>query len=74
MPSAFIHVVDVAAAVGPRHPDVIADGDTHPPPRAPQFVGDLHARCGGADDQHVTQRDLPRLAVAQRRDLVEVAG
>ena len=66
--------VDVAAAVGPRHPDVVADRDGHRPPGSPQLVGDLHARRGGADDQHLARRDLPGLAVAQRGDLLEVAG
>ena len=59
--------VDVAAAVGPRHPHVVADRDGHRPPGPPQLVGDLHARRRGAHDQHRARRDLPGLAVAAAR-------
>ena len=47
---------DVAAPVGPRHADVLADGDGDLAAGAQQLVGDLQAGGRGADDQHPAGR------------------
>ena len=44
--------LDVAAAITPRQPDVLAHGQRDVPARAPDFVGELHAGRRRAHHQH----------------------
>ena len=63
---------DVAAAVGPGHADVLADGDGHLAPGAQQLVGDLEAGGRGADDEHAAAAQLVGPLVVERGELVEL--
>ena len=44
----------VAVPIGPRQPHVLADRQGHVSARAVDFIGQLHAGGGRADDQHAT--------------------
>jgi len=54
---------------------VFTDGDRHLPSRPTQLVGDLHARSRRTDDEHfAARRDLARVAVVQRTELLDAVG
>ncbi len=50
----------VATAVRPRQPDVLADGEGHRSPGAPDLVGQLHAGGRRADDEHAALVEVVR--------------
>ena len=52
---------DVAAAIGPRHAHVLADGEGHLPPAAVDLVGQLHAGGRATDDEHPGVGELRRV-------------
>ncbi len=65
-------LVDVAAPVRARQPDVLTHRDRDAPARAAQLVGDLHARGGRTHDEHVSVgRELRRVAVVERGELLD---
>ena len=61
----------VAAAIRPRQPDVLADRERHRPAGAVDLVGELHAGRRRADDEHAAFGQLRRIAVVERRDLLD---
>ena len=65
---------DVAAPVGARHADVLADRDGDLAAGAQQLVGDLDAGGRGADDQDAARPQPVRPLVVERRDLVDRCG
>ena len=61
---------DVAAPVGPRQPDVLADGERDRAAAAVDLVGELHAGGRRADDEHAAARRASSGdAVRHRRDV-----
>lgn len=65
---------DVAPAVAPGHPDVLADRQRHRASRPVHLLGDLQAAGGAADHEHAARRQLVRIAVRGDRDLDDVRG
>lgn len=65
---------DVLATIGPRHSDVLPDGERDVPPRAVQFTGDLDSARRGADDENAAVGKLARVAVVRRRERGDVYG
>src|SRR5690606_13439391 len=59
--------LDIEPAIRARHPDMLADGEDHTPPRAPDLVRELQPRRGRADDEHAAVVELARIAVRLRR-------
>ena len=59
---------DVPAAVGARHPDVLADGERDRAPRAGQLVGKLDPAGRGADHQHPAPGQPARVPVTRWSD------
>ena len=56
----------VLAAIAARQPRVMADGERHLTPCAPQLVGELDAGRGGADDEHAEDRPEQRVMPRQQ--------
>ncbi len=59
----------VAAAVGARHPDVLAHRQGHRATRPRQLGGQLDAGRRGSDHEHAAGGELGRAAVVERRQL-----
>ena len=53
----------VAPAIGPRHADVLTDGQRHRPAGAVDLGGELRPGGGGADHQHAALGQAVRVAV-----------
>ncbi len=68
---------DVAAAVGPRHPDVLADGERDVAAAAVDLLGQLDAGGRRPDDQHAAVVQIVGVAIRLRghgRDAVGEPG
>ena len=59
--------LDVAAAIRPRQPDVLADGEPHVAPGTDDLVGELHTGRRRTDDQHAARIELIRIAIIRSR-------
>ncbi len=66
-------VENVAAAVDPRHADVLTDRQRDRPAGAVDLVGELQPGRRGADDEDAAVVELRGIAVVERRDLADRA-
>ena len=60
---------DVASAVAPRHPHVLAHRDRDRSTRAADLVRELNTGCGGSDDENRSVIEVIRGAIRHRRHL-----
>ena len=58
-------------AVRSRQPHVLADREDHRSTRSPQLGRELHTRCRRPHDEHAAVRELRRVAVRERRHLLD---
>src|SRR3954465_11582033 len=68
---------DVAPAVGPRHPDVFADGERDGATAAMDLLRELHPGRRRPDNQHATDWQIVGVAIrlwGHRRDSVREPG
>ena len=65
---------DVAASIGARRADMLADGQRDVAARAPDLVCELCARGGRAHDQHAAVGKVGRSPIPGGRDLQKASG
>ncbi len=61
----------VAAPIGPRQPDVLADRERHRPARAMDLVSQLNPGGRRADNQHAAGGKLARISIVERREALD---